>query len=195
MRYITAQSDAPATRFLRDPLGAGPRISTATTSSSAPTTHRSTTPLTHCGTSFEEQALQYAPNHLVLHSNRDSTSQLPLLDNPTALLPFFRWQRLGLQLNRYDSSFSQLTLLQQFRGAQLQGSLYNAAGPLRGDILFSLPLSIGANSACLKRIAVATVAIMIFFPAKRHAANATNAGHLPTPSRRAVFKDKRSVCR
>lgn len=130
---------------------------------------------------FEGRALILAAGALnsakvVLESNRDYESRLPLLDNPMARLPLFRLSRIGQKLDARDSSIAQLILLHEFQGAVLQGSLYGAAGPLRSDILFELPLSISANAAWVRRLAVATGMLMMFYPAEPHPENYLRLG-------------------
>ena len=108
---------------------------------------------------------------LVLESNRDCETRLPLLDNPMTCLPFFRLRRVGQQLDSRDSSIGQLNLIHEYAGVVLQGSIYGGAGPLRSDILFELPLSITANLSLLRRLAVATGMLMMFYPAHPHPEN------------------------
>jgi choline dehydrogenase-like flavoprotein len=108
---------------------------------------------------------------LVLASNRDYETRLPVLDNPMSCLPLFRLSRIGQKLDWRDSSISQLNLIHEYGGTVLQGSIYGAAGPLRSDILFDLPLSLSANVSCLRRLAAATGLLMLFYPAARHPEN------------------------
>ena len=102
---------------------------------------------------------------LVLESNGDRETRLPVLDNPMSCVPLFRLRRIGRQPDIRDSSLAQLSVIQEYRGAVLQGSLYGAAGPLRSDILFDLPLAITANVSFLRRLAVASGLLMMFYPA------------------------------
>jgi choline dehydrogenase-like flavoprotein len=125
---------------------------------------------------FEGRALILAAGalnsaKLVLESNRDCETRLPLLDNPMTCLPFFRLSRVGQQLDSRDSSMGQLNLIHEYSDAVLQGSIYGGAGPLRSDILFELPLSITANLSLLRRLAVATGMLMMFYPAHPHPEN------------------------
>ena len=108
---------------------------------------------------------------LVLESNDDHDTRLPLLDNPMTCLPLFRLNRIGQALDTQDSSLGQLILIQEYAGTVLQGSVYGTAGPLRSDILFELPLSITANLAWLRRTAAATGLLMMFYPADPHPDN------------------------
>jgi choline dehydrogenase-like flavoprotein len=108
---------------------------------------------------------------LVLESNDDHETRLPLLDNPMTCLPLFRLNRLGQALDKQDSSLGQLILIHEYAGTVLQGSVYGTAGPLRSDILFELPLSIAANLDWLRRTAAATGLLMMFYPAAPHPDN------------------------
>jgi choline dehydrogenase-like flavoprotein len=108
---------------------------------------------------------------LVLESNNDHNTRLPLLDNPMTCLPLFRLNRIGQALDQQDSSLGQLILIQEYQGTVLQGSVYGTAGPLRSDILFELPLSITANLGWLRRTAAATGLLMMFYPADPHSDN------------------------
>ena len=108
---------------------------------------------------------------LVLESNDDHDTRLPLLDNPMSCLPLFRPKRIGQTLDAEDSSLGQLILIHEYQGTVLQGSVYGTAGPLRSDILFELPLSINANLNWLRRTAAATGLLMMFYPADPHPDN------------------------
>lgn len=108
---------------------------------------------------------------IVLASNEDRDTRLPLLDNPMTCLPLLRPKRIGQALDKYDSSLGQLILIHEYQGTVLQGSVYGTAGPLRSDILFDLPLSIPANLAWLRRTAAATGLLMMFYPSDPHPEN------------------------
>ncbi len=108
---------------------------------------------------------------LVLKSNGDHDTLLPLLDNPMSCLPLFRLSRIGQELDARDCSIAQLSVIHDYQGTVLQGSIYGAAGPLRSDILFDLPLSIAANVSVMRRLAVATGLLMLFYPASTHPEN------------------------
>jgi choline dehydrogenase-like flavoprotein len=113
---------------------------------------------------------------LALASQGDYETRLPLLDNPMACLPLLRLRRIGQKLDERDGSLSQLIVVQEFRGAVLQGSVFGTAGPLRSDVLFDLPLSVSANASLLRRTAAATGLLMMFFPAAPHADNYLRLG-------------------
>jgi choline dehydrogenase-like flavoprotein len=108
---------------------------------------------------------------LVLGSNKEYDTRLPVLDNPMSCLPLFRLRLAGRKLDIRDSSIGQLNVIQEYGGTVLQGSIYGAAGPLRSDIVFDLPLSIKANVSVMRRLAVATGLLMMFYPADPHPGN------------------------
>lgn len=102
---------------------------------------------------------------IVLASERDFHSRLPLLDNPLACIPFFSPRRLGTALPIHDTSLGQLNLVAaDERGEMLQATLYGTTGPLRSDILSTLPLSFPANLALVKYAAPAMGLLMLFYP-------------------------------
>ena len=105
---------------------------------------------------------------IVLESNRDNETQLPALDNPMACIPFFQLSRIGAALATEDTSLAQLNLVAEDDewGEPLQASLYGTTGPLRSDVVFSLPLSFRANLAWTKYLAPAMGLLMLFYPGR-----------------------------
>jgi choline dehydrogenase-like flavoprotein len=103
---------------------------------------------------------------IVLESQSDYETRLPVLDNPMACIPFFSLGRIGAGLPIHDSSLAQLNLIAKDAetGDTLQGTLYGTTGPLRSDVLFSLPLSFRANLALLKYVMPAAGLLMLFYP-------------------------------
>jgi hypothetical protein len=110
---------------------------------------------------------------IVLESNGDYQTRLPALDNPMACIPFFRLSRIGEPLAVHDTSLAQLNLVAEDAewGEPLQASLYGATGPLRSDIVFSLPLSIRANIVWTKYVAPAMGLLMLFYPGRQSPAS------------------------
>ncbi len=103
---------------------------------------------------------------IVLESHRDYDTRLPLLDNPITCFPFLSASRIGAALPIHESSLAQLNLIAKDaeHGETLQGTLYGTTGPLRSDVLFTLPLSLRANLALLKYVAPAAGLLMLFYP-------------------------------
>jgi hypothetical protein len=110
---------------------------------------------------------------IVLESNGDYETRLPALDNPMACIPFFQLSRIGAALAAHDTSLAQLNLIAEDDewGAPLQASLYGTTGPLRSDVIFSLPFSVRANLAFTKYLAPAMGLLMLFYPGRASAAS------------------------
>lgn len=115
---------------------------------------------TYCGRKLCLGAGAINTARIVLASAGDFKTRLPLLDNPMACIPFFSPRRIGAALPIHDSSLAQLNLVTE----DLQGTFYGATGPLRSDILFTLPLSFHANLALVKYAAPAMGLLMLFYP-------------------------------
>jgi choline dehydrogenase-like flavoprotein len=105
---------------------------------------------------------------LVLQSNDDAQSKLPILDNQISCVPLFRWDRIGAPLEIDQSSLGQLNIIYEGppRYETLQATLFGSIGPLRSDILFDLPFSLSANLALTKYIAPAMGVLMVFYPGR-----------------------------
>ena len=107
---------------------------------------------------------------LVLESNGDYDSRLPILDNPMSCIPLFRWDRIGAAIETHDGSLGQLNLV--YDGSEtLQATLYGTTGPLRSDVIFNFPLTVSANLAWTKYLAPAMGLLMVFYPGKHRASN------------------------
>ena len=103
---------------------------------------------------------------IVLESNLDYETRLPILDNPMACIPFFRLSRIGMPMSVNDTSIAQLNLIATDPewNEPVQATIYGTAGPLRSDFICSLPLSLRANMAWTKYLAPAMGLIMLFYP-------------------------------
>lgn len=110
---------------------------------------------------------------IILESNHDYETRLPVLDNPMACIPFFQLSRVGSALATEDTSLAQLNLIVEDDewSAPLQASLYGTTGPLRSDIVFGLPLSFRANLAWTKYLAPAMGLLMLFYPGRASASS------------------------
>jgi choline dehydrogenase-like flavoprotein len=110
---------------------------------------------------------------IVLTSNDDVESRLPILDNPMSCLPLFRPSRIGAALETNASSLAQVNLILEDAktGEVLQASIYGTTGPLHSDTLFRLPLNVSAGLAWTKYLAPAAAVVMLFYPGKRHPTN------------------------
>jgi choline dehydrogenase-like flavoprotein len=103
---------------------------------------------------------------IVLQTNQDYETQLPILDNPMACIPLFRLSQIGAALEINDSALGQLNLIYKTPGSGelLQGTIYGTTGPLRSDVLFQFPLSIWANLTSARYLSPAMALLMLFYP-------------------------------
>jgi choline dehydrogenase-like flavoprotein len=110
---------------------------------------------------------------IVLESNRDYESRLPILDNPMVCIPLFRLGRIGAALEVNEGALGQLNVIYDDpeNGDLLQGTLYGTTGPLRSDVLFQFPLSISANLTWARYLSPAMALVMLFYPGRRDPAN------------------------
>lgn len=105
---------------------------------------------------------------LVLKSNQDTVTKLPILDNPMACIPIIDLSKIGHKINRFDSPNAQLNIIfdDKTKRGRIQASLYGSSGPLRTDIIFAFPFSIPTNVSMTKYLAPAIGLVMIFYPGK-----------------------------
>jgi hypothetical protein len=110
---------------------------------------------------------------LVLSSNGDFQTRLPILDNRMSCLPLFRLRRIGAPLDGHESTMGQLNVLcrDPDSGETLQATLYGAAGPLRSDVMFQFPLTITASLTWNKYLAPAMGVLLLFYPGKHRTGN------------------------
>ena len=116
---------------------------------------------------------------IVLESNRDYESRLPILDNPMACIPLFRLARIGAALEVNEGALGQLNVIYEDAetGDLLQGTVYGTTGPLRSDVLFQFPLSISANLTWARYLSPAMALVMLFYPGRRDPANYIRLTH------------------
>ena len=110
---------------------------------------------------------------IVLESNRDYESRLPILDNPMACIPLFLLGRIGAELEVNEGALGQLNVIYDDAESVdlLQGTVYGTTGPLRSDVLFQFPLSISANLTWVRYLSPAMALVMLFYPGRRDPAN------------------------
>jgi choline dehydrogenase-like flavoprotein len=103
---------------------------------------------------------------LVLASNDDYESRLPVLDNLVSYIPFVNPRRLGQRLDTH--SFSGAELIAVYDGplsAQpLQATFYGLVAPMRADLVFEFPLSIRGNLLALRHLIPAIGMLQLFYP-------------------------------
>jgi choline dehydrogenase-like flavoprotein len=122
---------------------------------------------------------------LVLRSYRDYKTALPLLENPTSLVPFLNPLFVGHPVQKYSHGLIQLNIL--YRGVlssdYVQGSFYNFTSPLTSDVIQDFPFSGKANLLSCKYLLPALSIIQFFYSEKPHPLNyvrLTTNNHLIT---------------
>jgi len=110
---------------------------------------------------------------IVLASFCDYETRLPALDNPMACIPFFQLGRVGTKLEARGTSLAQLNLVAEDKdsGGTVHGSLYGTTGPLRSDIISSLPLPLRTSLVLTRYLAPAMGLMMLFWPAEPNASS------------------------
>lgn len=103
---------------------------------------------------------------LVLRSNDDHSSTLPLLDNNISYIPLLDPWRIGGALDRatYPAAMLNAVYTGEDPPGPIQMSLYGLTGTLRSDYLFDFPLSVRGNIAAAKYLTPALVLVQLFYP-------------------------------
>lgn len=101
---------------------------------------------------------------IVLTSNNDTVTKLPILDNPISYVPFLIPNLIGRPIEKFSYS-AQLVLVHEdpISGERLNASFYGLAGPLKSDIFFEFPLSVRGNFSAIKYLLSALAVVQFFF--------------------------------
>jgi choline dehydrogenase-like flavoprotein len=103
---------------------------------------------------------------IVLKSNDDHTTSLPLLDPALSYIPMVDPWRIGGSLDK--SVYSAAMLIAIYAGEHAPGpiqmAMYGVVGTLRSDYLFDFPLSVRGNIAAAKYLTPALVLIQLSYP-------------------------------
>jgi hypothetical protein len=103
---------------------------------------------------------------IVLFSNNDFESKLPILDNPVSFVPFLNIGMLGAPIDKTSFSGGQLNII--YHGDMFEEpifiAVYDLTGPLRSEFALNFPLSILGNMAAMKYVLPAILMTQIFYP-------------------------------
>ena len=101
---------------------------------------------------------------IVLHSNQDDQTKLPILENSCSFTPLISWRRVGMPLEKRSYS-SQLNIF--YTGPlwhkPVVGMIYEINGILRSDILFKFPLTLSGRLAAAKYLLPAMTLLQVFY--------------------------------
>jgi choline dehydrogenase-like flavoprotein len=103
---------------------------------------------------------------IVLQSNNDFSTALPLLDNPVVFIPFIDPFLLGSTSpgNVYPGAELVMVHDNSPEEAPIQGSVYGLYGPMRTDLLAEMPFNITANMLAVKYLGPALGMLQLFLP-------------------------------
>ena len=102
---------------------------------------------------------------IVLYSNHDDQTKLPILENPCSFTPLISLRQIGMPLEKRSYS-SQINIF--YSGPlwpkPVVGMIYGLDGLLRSDILFNFPLTISGSIAAAKYLLPAMNLLQVFYP-------------------------------
>jgi choline dehydrogenase-like flavoprotein len=103
---------------------------------------------------------------IVLSSNSDYTTTLPLLDNPVSFIPMINLRRLGAALPIYAFAGGELVAL--YQGPKyptpVQASFYGLGAPLRTDLVSEFPLPFRSSLTAGKYLLPGLAMLQVFYP-------------------------------
>lgn len=102
---------------------------------------------------------------IVLNSNDDFETRLPLLENQTSLIPFVCLDAIGNPVEQDSHGLIQLNLLYEGKkwDEKVQASIYGYSSPLGADVAMNFPLSFKAMIASCKYLLPAMLIIQLFY--------------------------------
>jgi len=103
---------------------------------------------------------------IVLASQRDYETALPLLENPAVQIPFVLPTSIGRALDTHVFGLTQLNLIWESDafGCRTQGSFLELTSPMRAEFFGRFPLSARANLGLLRDLLPAMLLLQLFFP-------------------------------
>jgi choline dehydrogenase-like flavoprotein len=103
---------------------------------------------------------------IVLQSNSDFKTRLPILDNAVSFTPFVRPDRIGVPSDLRAFPGGELVMVYEgdLFDEPVQSSVYGLMGTLRADLLFQMPLSVMGNVAAVKYLVPAITVLQTFYP-------------------------------
>ena len=103
---------------------------------------------------------------IVLASQRDYETALPLLENPAVQIPFVLPASIGRALDAHAFGLTQLNLIWEAEafGCRAQGSFLELTSPLRAEFFGRFPLSARANLGLVRDLLPAMLLLQLFFP-------------------------------
>ena len=102
---------------------------------------------------------------LVLFSNRDFSTELPVVENPFSLIPLVSVTRIGRPIDK-ESYSSQLCFVYsgELCPELIIGMIYGIEGLPRSDLLFDFPFSVSGCIAAAKYLLPAMAVLQVYHP-------------------------------
>ncbi len=102
---------------------------------------------------------------IVLRSHDDYQTQLPLLENPTSMVPLVSPWHIGQPVERQSHGLIQLNLIYQRAPGEekVQASIYGYSSPLGSDAGMNFPLAIKAVMASCKYVLPSMLIVQLFY--------------------------------
>lgn len=120
--------------------------------------------------SFEGRKLLLAAGTLnttriVLASNNDFETRVPILDNLVTYVPFINFRRIGVRLDTHSHASAELILIYDgpLTEEAVQATFYGLVAPLRSDLLSEFPLSVKGNVIAAKYLIPALAMLQLFY--------------------------------
>lgn len=109
---------------------------------------------------------------LVLSSEGDRESRLPVLENPCSFAPLVMPARIGMPIEK-RSFYAQLNLFYSgpLWNEPVVGMIYGVEGLLRSDLLFQFPLAARGCLAAARYVLPAMAVLQVFYPQDPDPAN------------------------
>jgi len=109
---------------------------------------------------------------LVLRSRADTTTRLPLLDNPISYVPLVAWRLVGQGVETASLPLQSTLVCEDGDDpCPVFGSFYGVSATLWNDLLFDLPLAARDNIRMLKFLLPALCVVQLFHPDRPRAEN------------------------
>lgn len=109
---------------------------------------------------------------IVLYSNNDFQTKLPVLENPCSFTSLISPMHIGMPLEKRSYS-SQLNVfyIGKLWKDPLIGMIYSLNGILRSDVLFNFPLTVSGSIVAAKYVLPAMCLLQVFYPADKKESN------------------------
>jgi hypothetical protein len=109
---------------------------------------------------------------IILNSNGDFQTKLPIMENLLSYIPFINFFKIGSKQEKC-SFYTQLNLCYTGDPCQdlIMGTFYSITGIFHSDVLFDIPLSVRSSIAVSKYVIPAMLVLHLWYPSKLQDSN------------------------